>query len=212
MLNEIMSFSLQFRIYNKDVCQDGYLTSNLQDQPQMIENTVHTKTENPSVWVIRFASQVRRHGKVLDLACGSGRNGRWFLKTGHRVTFLDQDVSALADLKNNPQADVICSNLETGIPFPIEGQPFDGVLVTNYLQRDILGDICDAVNIGGLLLYETFGAGNESYGRPRNPNFLLKPGELIATVRAEFNILGYEHGLRRLPSPAIIQRVAAIKC
>lgn len=177
----------------------------------MIENTPHTKIKNPSIWVIRFASQVKSRGTVLDLACGSGRNGRWFLKAGNRVTFLDRDISALADLDNNQQAEILCSDLEHGAPFTLGGQPFDGVVVTNYLQRDILGDICDAVTPGGLLLYETFGIGNATYGRPRNAKYLLEPGELIKMVRADFDILGYEHGLRRMPSPAIIQRVAAVK-
>ena len=177
----------------------------------MIENTTHTKIKNPSIWVIRFASQVKSRGTVLDLACGGGRNGRWFLKAGHRVTFLDRDISALADLENNQQAEVLCADLEHSTPFPLGGQTFDSVIVTNYLHRDILGDICDAVALGGLLLYETFGTGNETYGRPRNAKFLLQPGELIKTVGAHFDILGYEHGLRRMPSPAIIQRVAAVK-
>ena len=177
----------------------------------MIENTAQPKTNSPSIWVIRFASQIKPRGTVLDLACGGGRNGRWFLEAGHHVTFLDRDVSALRDLHNNPKAEVLCSNLEKSAHFPIGGQPFDGVVVTNFLQRDILGNICDAVTPGGLLLYETFGTGNETYGRPRNAKFLLKPGELIKTVRANFDILGFEHGLRRIPSPAIIQRVAAVK-
>ena len=91
----------------------------------MIENTVHPKTNSPSIWVIRFASQMKPRGTVLDLACGGGRNGRWFLEAGHRVTFLDRDVSALTDLHNNPKAEVLCSNLEKSAHFPIGGQRFD---------------------------------------------------------------------------------------
>ena len=100
---------------------------------------------------------------------------------------------------------------ETGAPFPLQDRQFNGVVVTNYLQRDILSDICGAVAPGGLLIYETFGTGNESYSRPRSPDFLLKPGELLETVRAEFNILGYDHGLRCAPSTAVVQRIAAVK-
>jgi len=177
----------------------------------MTENAGHTAIQTPSGWVTRFAAQVEPGGTVLDLACGGGRNGRHFLASGHRVTFLDRDISAIGDLETNPQAEIIAADLETGAPFPLTGRTFDGVVVTNYLWREILGDICDTVAPGGILIYETFGIGNESYGRPRNPDFLLKPGELLAAVGTRFDVLGYDHGLRRAPSPAVLQRLAAVK-
>lgn len=162
----------------------------------------------PSPWVQRFATLTSAGDTALDLACGGGRNGRWLRARGLIVTFLDYDVSALADLS---KVEVIEADLETGGPFPLKGRTFDCVVVTNYLWRDILDDICGAVTPGGLLIYETFGLGNASLGRPRNPDFLLKPGELAAAVKPALRIICYEHGLRTKPSDAVVQRLAAIK-
>lgn len=162
----------------------------------------------PSPWVQRFGKLASTGDTALDLACGGGRNGRWLRARGLSVTFLDRDVSALSDLSD---AEIIEADLETGGPFPLGSRTFDCVVVTNYLWRDILDDICAAVAPGGLLIYETFGLGNEALGRPRNPDFLLKPGELAAAVKPAFRIIGYEHGLRTTPSDAVVQRLAAIK-
>ena len=177
----------------------------------MTANATSTAIRTPSRWVRRFAPQVALRGTILDLACGGGRNGRHFLASGHAVTFLDKDIEALADLEDNPLAEIVCADLETGAPFPLQDHQFDGVVVTNYLWRDILSDICGAVAPGGLLIYETFGTGNEAYGRPRNPDFLLKPGELLETVGTTFDVLSYDHGLRCAPSTAVVQRIAAVK-
>ncbi len=168
-------------------------------------------TPLPPPWVTRFGRLVPDGGTVLDLACGGGRNGRWFLARGMQVTFLDRDTEGLSDLSEVPAAEIVRADLETGGPFPLAGRRFDCVVVTNYLWRGILGDILACVTPGGLLIYETFGVGNAAYGRPRNPDFLLAPGELADEVRADFDILGYEHGSRTRPSPAVIQRIAAIK-
>jgi len=168
-------------------------------------------TAVPSPWVQRFAAHIPAHATALDLASGSGHNGRWLMGRGLHVTFLDRDVSAIADLAWAEDAEIIKADLETGERFPILGRQFDCVVVTNYLWRDILDDICKAVTPGGWLIYETFGTGNEAFGRPRNPDFLLRPGELAETVRDSFRIIGYEHGQRDIPSPAVIQRLAAIR-
>ncbi len=171
---------------------------------------LHTSTV-PSPWVQRFAAQIPANATALDLACGSGRNGRWLMARGLRVTFLDRDVSAVSDLAPAAGTEIFEADLETGGPFPVAGRQFDCVVVTNYLWRNILGDICAAVSPGGWLIYETFGVGNEAFGRPRNPDFLLRSGELVETVRDRFQIIGYEHGQRDIPSPAVIQRLAAIR-
>ena len=148
---------------------------------------------------------------VLDLACGSGRNGRWFLSRDIRVTFLDLDISDLTDLTGVKQAEIIEADLETGGPFPLGARQFECVVVTNYLRRNILANIFNSVLRGGIIIYETFGAGNEAFGRPRNPDFLLQPNELLKATRKRFHVLAYEHGFRGLPSPAIVQRLAAVR-
>lgn len=165
--------------------------------------------DRPSPWITRFADDAPAGGPVLDLACGTGRHGRHFLARGHVVTFLDRDTGHLQDLRGSAGARIIEADLETGGPFPLDGERFAAVVVVNYLWRPILEDITRLVAPGGLLLYETFMAGNEALGRPRNPDFLLRPGELRALVMPAFDILDFAEGRIERPAPAIKQRIAA---
>ncbi len=152
---------------------------------------------------------MRPGSQVLDLACGAGRHARLFLERGCRVLAVDRDVSALADLRDNPHLEVLEIDLERGSDYPLAGRLFDAVVVVNYLHRPRLADLVDSVAPGGLLLYETFAAGNERFGRPRNPDFLLRPGELLDAVRGRLRVLAYEDLDIREPSPAAVQRIAA---
>lgn len=156
-----------------------------------------------SDWVRRWAPQWRAGQSALDLACGSGRHTRLLLEQGLRVTAVDRDAQALLDLP--PEARVLCSDLEGG-PWPLTGERFDVVLVTHYLWRPLLPLIVDAVADGGWLVYETFAVGQELFGRPRNPDFLLQPGELLASCHGKLHVLAYEDGIVNVTR---IQRVAA---
>ena len=89
------------------------------------------------------------------------------------------------------------------------GGGYDGIVVTNYLHRPLLPAIGQALAPGGVLIYETFAAGNERLGHPRNPDFLLRPGELLAAF-ASLTIVAFEQGLVGMPRPAVIQRLAAV--
>ena len=160
----------------------------------------------PSVWLERFAPLVKANGQVLDIACGSGRHSRLFIDLGHRVTAIDRDVSRLSP---HPALEIIEADLESGAPLPVAGRTFDAVAVTNYLHRPLFPALIGAVAPAGLLLYETFAVGNERFGRPSNPDFLLKPGELLDAVRGELRILAYEDLIVERPRPAAIQRIAA---
>jgi SAM-dependent methyltransferase len=152
---------------------------------------------------------VRPGSHVLDLACGAGRHARLFLERGCRVLAVDRDVSALRDLRNDPHLEVLEIDLERGSDYPLAGRLFDAVVVVNYLHRPQLANLVSSVAPGGLLLYETFAAGNERFGRPRNPDFLLKPGELLDAVRGRLRVLAYEDLDICEPSPAAVQRIAA---
>lgn len=169
----------------------------------------HRNRSDPSPWIRRWADRAPPEGDVLDLACGGGRNGRLFLGRGRRTVFLDRDVRGVADLVDAPDAEVVEADLESGEPFPLASRRFAAVVVVNYLWRPILPDILAAVAPGGLLLYETFMTGNEAFGRPSNPDFLLRPGELRAAVGAAFDVLGVEEGRIDEPGPAVKQRIAA---
>ncbi len=164
-----------------------------------------------SVWVERFADAVPPGGSVLDLACGAGRHGRIFLKRGHPVTFLDIDTQALADIAARPRVEIIAADLETGAAWPLGARRFDTVVVTNYLWRPILPDIVAAVAPGGVLIYETFAVGNEAYGRPRNPDHLLRGGELLEAVRGHLKVLAYAQCTQNRPRRRVVQHIAAVR-
>ena len=103
------------------------------------------------------------------------------------------------------------ADIENG-PWPFVGRQFAAVVVTNYLWRPLFPTLIASLQPGAVLIYETFRAGNESYGKPSNSAFLLQPGELLAFAQgADLQIIGFEDGFRAQPSPAMIQRICAAR-
>jgi SAM-dependent methyltransferase len=165
----------------------------------------------PAPWILRFAPLVPAGAAVLDLACGRGRHTRLFLARGHPVTAVDRDLSGLEDIAGQPHLELVQADLEEGSPWPLPGRRFGAVVVVNYLWRPLFPQILESVAADGILLYETFAAGNEAYGHPTSPDFLLAPGELIEAVQAQLRIAAYEHGYLGQPRPAIKQRICAVR-
>jgi len=163
----------------------------------------------PSAWVRRFLRHIPAAGPVLDIAAGGGRHTRLCLEHGHPVTAVDRDVTGLAALAGRAGLEVIRADLETAGPWPLADRRFAGVIVTNYLHRPLLPAIVAAVATDGCLIYETFAAGNELFGRPKNPDFLLRPGELLDAVRGRLFVVAYENLEITEPRPAVVQRIAA---
>jgi SAM-dependent methyltransferase len=160
----------------------------------------------PSVWVRRWSHLVAARASVLDAACGSGRHVRWFAQLHARVTAIDRDAAALEPLRG--LAEVIVADIESG-PWPLAGRRFDAVIVTNYLWRPLLPTLVESVEAGGVLIYETFAQGNQSVGKPSNPDFLLQPGELLAATHG-LRTIAYEDGF--LDEPArFVQRIVAVR-
>jgi SAM-dependent methyltransferase len=165
---------------------------------------------DPSPWVVRFANLVPGRGDVLDLACGTGRHTRLFLARGHRVVAVDRDLSGVADLGEHTRLERVETDLEVETPFALDGRRFAAVVVTNYLYRPLMPSLVDAVDADGVFVYETFSVGNEHLGRPKNPDFLLRPGELLDVVRGHLRVIAYEDLVVDEPSLAAIQRICAI--
>jgi SAM-dependent methyltransferase len=163
--------------------------------------------QEPSLWILRFLSLARPGGSALDVASGSGRHSQLLLRNGMNVTAIDRDPDRQPDARGLTK---IAADLETDAGWPLARQRFDLVVVTNYLHRPILADVVSAVAPGGLLLYETFAMGNERFGKPSNPDFLLRPGELKAAALAGgLEVIAFEEVELGAPRPAAVQRIAA---
>jgi SAM-dependent methyltransferase len=167
--------------------------------------------EQPSSWVLRWAHLVKARGTVLDLACGGGRHARWFAARGHEVTAVDRDPEAIASLRGVAGVNGLLADLEGGNPWPLAGRRFDGIVVTNYLHRPLFARLVESLAEDGVLIYETFAAGNERFGRPSNPQFLLQPGELLDAFGKSLTVVAYEQGTLERPKPAMIQRLCALR-
>jgi SAM-dependent methyltransferase len=171
-------------------------------------NAGHAASDAPSEWVVRWAHRISAGSEVLDLACGGGRHARLLAALGHPVHAVDRNREALATLAAVPGVTTLCADLEQG-PWPYAGRAFGGIVVANYLHRPLLPLLIDALAAPGVLIYETFAAGNERYGRPSTPDFLLRPGELLDCVRGRLAVVAYEHLTVSLPRPAVVQRICA---
>ena len=158
-----------------------------------------------SGWVRRWSHLVAPGATMLDLACGSGRHLRWFAARGVRVTGVDRDAATVEPLRM--LGEIVVADIESG-PWPLEGRRFDAVVVTNYLWRALLPRIVESLAPGGVWIYETFAIGHERYGRPSNPDFLLRPGELLDAARG-LQVVAYEHGRLDEP-PRVVQRLCAL--
>jgi SAM-dependent methyltransferase len=160
----------------------------------------------PSAWVQRWSHLVAPKASVLDVACGSGRHVRWFAARGCRVTGVDRDAAALTGLE--AIAETCVADIE-GAPWPLPGRRFDAVVVTNYLWRELLPTLVASVADHGVLIYETFSAGNASVGKPSNPLFLLQAGELLSAT-AGLRVVAYEDGFLDGPG-RFVQRIVAVR-
>src|SRR5467141_3416936 len=165
----------------------------------------------PSAWVRRFVPLIRPRGRVLDLAAGSGRHTALLRESGHAVVAADRDTAALAVLfADDPSCAIRTLDLENGASWAL-GQGYDGIVVANYLHRPLLPALIAALAPGGILIYETFAAGNERFGRPSNPEFLLAPFELAACFAPLLHVLAFEDGVVQRPAPARVQRLCAVR-
>jgi SAM-dependent methyltransferase len=160
----------------------------------------------PSPWITRFCSLIRPEGRVLDVACGSGRHLRGLHSRGFTVTGVDRDAQAVAPLAGI--AEIIVADIENA-PWPLPGRRFDAVIATNYLWRPLWPHLLESLADDGVLLYETFSERQAEIGRPKRPEFLLRHGELLERA-AGLHIVAYEDGFLTNPD-RFVQRIAAVK-
>ena len=171
----------------------------------------HQNLSLPSPWVSRFAGLIPEGGKVLDLACGGGRHSRLLAGLGYQVEAVDRDISALGEWPASHSVQVREADLEGGV-WPYGKSAFSGIVVTNYLFRPRLPELLIALAAPGVLIYETFMIGNEHFGKPSNPDFLLQSQEMLAWVQENgLSVVAFEEGYIDQPKPAVVQRLCAVR-
>lgn len=171
----------------------------------------HLGMVEPAAWFQRFQPLIASGGTVLDVAAGGGRHVRFFADLGHRVTAVDRNTAPLQTFHESHNAEIIEADLEDGAAWSLGEQQFDAVVVCNYLFRPLFDDLIGALAPGGVLLYETFARGNEVYNRPRNPDHLLKSGELLALVKDRLQVVAYAHGIVETGEcPGVKQMICAV--
>ena len=170
----------------------------------------NVKLQLPSEWVTRFSTLIAPGGEVLDLASGHGRHTKFLLENGFNVTSLDANISGLKKIADKNRLEIIEADLEKCGSWPLGQRRFAALIVTNYLHRPLFPHIIAALKDNGVLIYETFAIGNQNFGKPSNPKFLLKPGELLTEVFGKLRIIAYEEGLFQTPKISVKQRICAI--
>lgn len=187
--------------------------------PPIDEKTArHLRITEPSAWIRRFSALMPMSGDVLDLACGGGRHAALMLELGHRVLAVDKATDAIRERYGDRDAlEIVTADLEDGSPVftaggVLEGRKFAGIVVTNYLHRPLMTGLVNALQLGGVLIYETFGRGNEAFSKPRNPDHLLKPGELLEYCQDQLHVIAYEHGIDQTGElPGVKSRICAVR-
>jgi SAM-dependent methyltransferase len=185
------------------------MNSTLSSAPAKVN--VHTLHSPASGWVRRFLPLIAPGGRVLDLAAGEGRHTRLLLAQRFRAVAADRKMAELrTHFAADPRCELVEIDLEDGEPWRLGGG-FDGILVSLYLHRPLFPDLAAALAPGGVLIYETFMRGNERFGRPTNPDFLLTPNELFETFSRDLTVIAFEQGEVAEPKQAMMQRIAAVK-
>jgi SAM-dependent methyltransferase len=143
-----------------------------------------------------FRKQLSPSAKVLDIACGSGRDAIYLAMQSYQVTAVDYSATALERCKltashHHVQLKLVQCDLENSGWQASLGDTqtfFDLIVVCRYLHRPLLPELKRLIAPEGYILYQTFMRGAERIGSPKNPRFLLQPGEL-ASCFSDFEIL-----------------------
>jgi SAM-dependent methyltransferase len=164
----------------------------------------------PSAWIVKYAPLIRCGGRVLDVACGSGRHAIWLAAQGYVVDAIDRDEAVMAAMVGLDNIHIQVADLEAATAYQFKEQ-YDGIVVSRYLYRPLLPRLAAILKPGGVLIYETFMLGNARYGKPSNPDFLLQPDELQASYAQSLHIVAFAQGDEQTPTPAVMQRICAVK-
>ena len=159
---------------------------------------VPAKGVGPSAWIVANADLLPRGRRALDIACGPGRHTLLLANSGFTVRAVDRDPDAIERLRERAQVlgvdiTAVVMDLETDPPPDLGSREYDLVVGFNYLHRPLMPALREAVKPGGRIFYETFTTRQAERGHPRNPNYLLREGELVELM-APFTILRSREG------------------
>lgn len=159
----------------------------------------------------RLFSQSGIEAPVIDLACGRGQNGIFLATKGIPVMLIDRSGAKLASARRAAKKigvliDTRQLDLEQSDSNPLPMASAGGIMVFRYLHRPLMPDIKNALIAGGILIYETYTRDQARYKRPKNPDYLLKSGELKHWFEG-WEMLHYYEGTKKAPERAIAQIV-----
>ncbi|MBW1887324.1 MAG: methyltransferase domain-containing protein [Deltaproteobacteria bacterium] len=141
--------------------------------------------------------QLLPKGRALDVAMGSGRNALYLAKMGFEMEGIDISQGAGNNAVKFAQESGV--NLEARVvdlekDFYIEKHAYDVIICFHYLQRSLIHYIREGLQIGGMVVYETYIIDQAQFGRPKNPDYLLKHNELLDMFH-DFRCLRYREGI-----------------
>ena len=160
---------------------------------------------------IDLLTEVRPRGPILDLAAGDCHNAIFLARSRLKVIACDNSVEALHQgqqmaARVGVTIDTWQVDLEVEGTSPLPESAYGGIIVFYYLHRPLIPSIRRAVKTGGVLIYETYTADQPRFGRPHNPDFLLKPGELRQWFE-DWKVLHDFEGVKHRPERAVAQIV-----
>ncbi|MBA7669160.1 hypothetical protein ES703_77288 [subsurface metagenome] len=136
-------------------------------------------------------------GRALDVAMGTGQNAIYLARMGFEVEGIDASPEAVHNALEAAQRAGVTLKAEIADlerNYLIKEGTYDVIICFRYLQRSLIPQIKDGLRKGGMVVYETFTVDQVQFGRPKNPDYLLKPNELLDMFR-DFRCLFYQEGI-----------------
>lgn len=155
----------------------------------------YTYPKDPSLLLVQLLPLLPK-GRTLDIACGEGRNAIFLTRNGYEVDAIDISGVALergaeAGRQEGLEINFIQADLEV---YQMPTDTYDLIINFNYLQRSLVPSIKRGLKKGGVVLFETYTLEQQAIGHPKNPEFLLKPNELLKLF-SDLHIFFYREGV-----------------
>jgi tellurite methyltransferase len=157
---------------------------------------MHTHSNIPSEFLVENIHLLPK-GKALDIAMGGGRNSVYLAQKGFDVEGIDnsQDAIKMAnELAHEKGVSITTRLVDLEKDTYIKELAYDSIICFNYLQRSLFPFIRNGLRKNGVIVYETYIVDQAQFGRPKNPDHLLKHNELLVLFRG-FRVLRYQEGI-----------------